>query len=182
MTCKNYFARITLIAAAQVCKYPDKTKRRKQNLSSNELIGSQMARLQREIVQDDDSCHVLQIRAPRAHTASRHISNNPYAVGPSDQSGSKSISRVEHGQDVAETRNDIAGSMTISFTSRSNYVGPALLRSRAPGLKRAGSATSAGIGEDDSVKRSKVDYSLSSGSCRMCLLSFHPFRPLAQLK
>jgi hypothetical protein len=42
------------ICGSQICKYPDKTKRRKLKLSSDEHVGSQTATLEENVSDEDD--------------------------------------------------------------------------------------------------------------------------------
>ncbi|TFY83198.1 hypothetical protein EWM64_g814 [Hericium alpestre] len=141
-----------------VCKYPEKVQKRKQALSSQESAGLFMARIQREMAEDDDDSYpVPQVQPPRSHRTDENSVAGPSRQGPpafQNQASSKSKSKVEDWPQLP----------TMPLAARNNYVGPGLLRSRVPGLKRTGSATSAGSGDSDNAKRPKIDYSLASGS------------------
>ncbi|KAA1469721.1 ATP-dependent DNA helicase [Dentipellis sp. KUC8613] len=133
-----------------VCKYPEKVRKRKQDLTSHDIIGTQMAKLQHETVDDEDGYAVPQVRA---HHPGRAQENG--AAGPSNFG--RAPSRKPPAQ--KEYMKTPLAPMPV-FAARSSYVGPALLRTRAQGLKRTGSSSSTG---SEGAKRPKVDYSVPSG-------------------
>ena len=56
----------------QICKYPDKTKRRKLKLSSKEYVSSQVTTLQRHSVDDDDPHCAALVAGPSRSNSGTH--------------------------------------------------------------------------------------------------------------
>ncbi|KAI0043156.1 P-loop containing nucleoside triphosphate hydrolase protein [Auriscalpium vulgare] len=134
---KNYCDKM-----CDVCKYPEKTRKRKQKLSSPEDIGYH-------------------------HLASAGVENggalaHPQAKAPSRGApGPRPSSRKD---DAGASLPRVASTSTVlaPITARSNYVGPALLRSRPQGLKRTASVSSAGSSEGDASKKPRTTYTATS--------------------
>ncbi|KAI0064084.1 ATP-dependent DNA helicase [Artomyces pyxidatus] len=144
-----------------ICKYPEKTKRRKLNLSPYEILSFRPAQAQKGSAGDDEDYPVPQVRATTAFHGVGYTSNARPSASGWKANSCNSATRGDNNTCLPQ----VASTSTVlaPIAAKSNYVGPALLRSRAQGLKRTNSAASSGSAESDSSKRAKVDYSAPSG-------------------
>lgn len=152
-----------------MCKYPEKTKKRREALSSHEQVATQSAKLLRHSVEEDDAYPVHRVRALRAVP--------PPLLPNAAASGSKPLRSESKDTTKHSSANNYpsvpsAGSTILSYGAKTNYVGPGILRSRAQGLKRtaSGSSNSTATGsEGDPAKRQKIDYSAATnGASTLC--------------
>lgn len=141
----------------QVCKNPEKTRKKKEALFLIEATNLQSGHMQ---MRDEDDYPVPQVRAPCAPL-------QPTRLG--DVRG-KPKSRAPFQQNVEN--NDSAGALPcVASTStvlapigaKTNYVGPAFLRSRKVGLKRSGSSLEYSRDESENLKKPRSEPSAPSG-------------------
>jgi hypothetical protein len=153
-------ARITQSIAAtyhllfQVCKNPEKTKKKKEALSPAETMSSHIGHLQVSPGNDDDY-PVPQVRASRAPLEPTRFSDG--WLKPNLKQARKPSSEDN---DTAGALPRVASSSTVlaPIGTKTNYIGPTLLRSRHIGLKRSGSSEIPGDGSDK-LKKPRSGYS-----------------------
>jgi len=128
----------------QVCKNPAKTRKRKEALSPAEAIDQRAGHLQ--TVSPLQPMNFGGMRAkPKLKAAPKRT--------PGDDNDS--VSALPQ---VASTSTVLA-----PIGARTNYVGPALLRSRQLGLKRSGSSENCGDGNEN-LKRPRSGLSVRNGN------------------
>jgi hypothetical protein len=121
----------------QVCKSPEKTKKRKEALSSTKAIDPHTGYMQTVSPEGEDDYPVPQVRATRAplqpmrfgDVREKQKSRAPYKPNSENDDSAGALPRV------ASTSTILA-----PIGGKTGYVGPALLRSRKTGLKRSGSS------------------------------------------
>lgn len=121
----------------QVCKTPEKTKERREALSRTEAIDPHTGYLRMVSSGDEDDYPVPQVRATRAplqpmrlgDVREKQKSRAPYKPNSKNDDSAGVLPRV------ASTSTVLA-----PIGGKTDYVGPALLRSRKTGLKRSGSS------------------------------------------
>ena len=147
----------------QVCKSPEKTKRRKEALSPAEAIDPHTRHMQMVSPEDDDNYPVPQVRATHAplqpmrfgDVRAKQKSKAPYKPNSEKDDSAGALPRV------ASTSTVLA-----PIGARTEYVGPALLRSRKTGLKRSGSSENSRDGNENLKKPRSGSSALSGhGSC-----------------
>jgi len=144
----------------QVCKNPEKTRKKKEALSPVEAIDQRAGRLQMASPEDDDDYPVPQVRAAHApfqptSFSGVHPKPKSKVVGrpsPADDDSSGALPRV------ASTSTVLA-----PIGVRTSYVGPALLRSRQVGLKRSGSSENSRDGSEN-LKKPRSEFSARVGN------------------
>ncbi|KAN0118615.1 ATP-dependent DNA helicase [Russula decolorans] len=120
-----------------VCKSPEKTKKRKEALSSTKAIDPHTGYMQTVSPEGEDDYPVPQVRATRAplqpmrfgDVREKQKSRAPYKPNSENDDSAGALPRV------ASTSTILA-----PIGGKTGYVGPALLRSRKTGLKRSGSS------------------------------------------
>ena len=117
----------------QICKNPEKTRKRKEALSPVSAIGANAGSLQIEPSEDDDAYPVPQVRALRVplRPASFGDVRGKSKIKPPRKPGSENDDSAGALPHVARTSTVLA-----PIGTKTNYVGPALLRSRQAGPKR----------------------------------------------
>jgi len=137
----------------QVCKNPEKTRKKKEALSPAETIGSHIGHLQ--VSPEDDDYPVPQVRATRA------------PLEPTRSSDTRLRLNLKQARKPSSEDNDTAGALPhvasastvlAPIGTKTNYIGPTLLRSRHIGLKRSGSTEIPGDGREK-LKKSRSEYS-----------------------
>jgi hypothetical protein len=145
----------------QVCKNPEKTRKRKEALSPAEAINQHASHLQVVSPEDDDDYPVPQVRAPPAPLQPASF------AGVRAKPNWKATRKPNAGDDEsAGAFPRVANTSTIlaPIGAKTNYVGPALLRSRQLGLKRSGSSeTSREGGENLKKPRSETSARYGNG-------------------
>ena len=143
----------------QVCKNPEKTRKKKEALSPVEAIDQRAGHLRMASPENDNDYPVPQVRAARAPlqpTSGVHAKPKSKMVrkpSPEDDDSSGALPRV------ASTSTVLA-----PIGVRTSYVGPALLRSRQVGLKRSGSSENSRDGSENSKKpRSELSARVGHG-------------------
>jgi bloom syndrome protein len=145
----------------QVCKNPEKTRKKKEALSPVGAIDQRAGHLQRASPEDEDDYPVPQVRAahaPLQQTSFSGVHAKPKSKiarkpNPEDDDSSGALPRV------ASTSTVLA-----PIGVKTNYVGPALLRSRQAGLKRSGSSENSRDGSENSKKpRSELSARVGHG-------------------
>jgi len=133
----------------QVCKNPEKTTKKKEALSPVEAIDQRAGHLQMASPDNDDDYPVPQVRA--AHAPLQPTSFSGVRAKPKSRIGRKP--RAED-DDSSGALPRIASTSTVlaPIGVKTNYVGPALLRSRQVGLKRSGSSENSRDGSENSKK------------------------------
>ncbi|KDQ62727.1 hypothetical protein JAAARDRAFT_66384 [Jaapia argillacea MUCL 33604] len=136
-----------------VCKYPDKTRRRKLALSSEEFVGSQVPRLEREALPDDDEDPCPRIFAGQNPDSNTRSIFYGVTAKPSTSAGWKKNFRQGDGEDGGD------------FPQVAPPVQPAAKENMpiSVGLKRTGQHQELNSGAGDSAKRPKVNYTTSYG-------------------
>lgn len=143
----------------QVCKNPEKTRKKKEALSPVEAIDQRAGQMASP--EDDDDYPVPQVRAayaPLQPTSFSSVQSKPKSKiirkpSPEDDDSSGALPQV------ASTSTVIA-----PIGMKTNYVGPALLRSRQVGLKRSGSSENSRDGSENSKKpRSELSARVGHG-------------------
>ncbi|KAI0248645.1 P-loop containing nucleoside triphosphate hydrolase protein, partial [Lactifluus subvellereus] len=144
-----------------VCKNPEKTRKRKEALSPVAAIGANAGILQIVPLEDDDDYPVPQVRAPRV------------PLRPASFGDAREKSKIKPARKPCSENDDSAGAFPhVASTStvlapigtKTNYVGPALLRSRHAGLKRSSSED----WKDDrseNTKKPRTEPTALSGYC-----------------
>ncbi|KAF8491239.1 ATP-dependent DNA helicase [Russula emetica] len=146
-----------------VCKNPEKTKKRKEALSSTEAIDPHTGYMQTVSPEDEDDYPVPQVRATRA----------PLQPMRFEIKGTLQA-KLRKG-DSAGALPRIASTSTVlaPIGAKTDYVGPALLRSRKTGLKRSGSSENSRDGNENLKKPRSEPSALSGhGSCPFCSRAF----------
>ena len=142
----------------QVCKSPEKTKKRKEALSSTEAVDPHTGYMQTVSPEDEDDYPVPQVRATRAplqpmrfsDLSEKQKSRAPYRPNSENDDSAGALPRV------ASTSTVLA-----PIGGKTGYVGPALLRSRKTGLKRSGSSENYGDGNENLKKPRSEPLALS---------------------
>ncbi|KAH9959764.1 ATP-dependent DNA helicase [Russula dissimulans] len=155
-----------------VCKNPEKTKKKKEALSPAETIGSHVGHLQ-VFPEDDDDYPVPQVRAARA------------PLEPTRFGDARLKPKVKQARKPSSEDNDTAGALPhVASTStvlapigtKTNYIGPTLLRSRhTKGLKRSGSSEVPGDGSEK-LKKPRSEYSVPYGHVKRTTQFRVPFK------
>ena len=154
----------------QVCKNPEKTKKRKEALSLTEAIDPHTGYMQTLSPEDEDDYPVPQVRATRTPP-------QPMRFGDVREKPKSRVHRKPNSEN-----NDSAGALLrVPSTStvlapigaKTGYVGPALLRSRKMGLKRSGSPESS-KDKNENLKMPGDEPSAPSGH-GSCLFHFGAF-------
>lgn len=144
----------------QVCKSPEKTKKKKEALSSTQAIDPHIGMVPPE---DGDDYPVPQVRATRAplqpmgfgDVRKKQKSRAPYKPNSKNDDSAGALPQV------ASTSTVLA-----PIGAKFDYVGPALLRSRKMGLKRSGSSENFMDGNENLKKPRSESSALSGhGSC-----------------
>jgi hypothetical protein len=146
----------------QVCKNPEKTKKRKEALSPAETINQHASHLQMVSPEDDDDYPVPQVRAPSALLQPLQPAS---LAGVRVKPNWRATRKPNAGDDdSADTLPRVANTSTVlaPIGAKSNYVGPALLRSRQLGLKRSGSSENSREGSEN-LKKSRSETSARYG-------------------
>lgn len=147
----------------QVCKNPEKTKKRREELSSTQAIDPHTGYMQTVSPEDEDDYPVPQVRATRAplqpmrsgDVREKQKSRAPYKPNSEKDGSAGALPRV------ASTSTVLA-----PIGAKTGYVGPALLRSRKMGLKRSGSSENYRDGNENLKKPRSEPSALSGhGSC-----------------
>ncbi|KAH9985046.1 ATP-dependent DNA helicase [Russula compacta] len=137
-----------------VCKNPEKTRKKKEALSPAEAIGPHTGHLQMVSPEDDDGYPVPQVRAT-------HSPLQPTSLGHARNTPKLKAARKPNPEDdnSAGVLPQVAGTSTVlaPIGARTNYVGPALLRSRQMGLKRSGSSENSMDASENSMKKHKSE-------------------------
>jgi hypothetical protein len=154
----------------QVCKNPEKSKKRKEVLSRTEAIDPHTGYMQMVSPEDEDDYPVPQVRATRAplqpmrsgDVCEKQKTKAPYKPNSGNDGSAGALPRV------ASTSTVIA-----PIGAKTGYVGPALLRSRKMGLKRSGSSENFGDGNENLKKPRSEPSALSGhGSCPFYFRAF----------
>ncbi|KAI9460272.1 ATP-dependent DNA helicase [Russula earlei] len=140
-----------------VCKNPDKTRKRKEALSPAEAINSHAGYLQMVSPEDEDVYPVPQVRAARVPLEQQ----NSGSIHEKPDSKQARKPNVEEDAGALPCVNSTS-TVLAPIGAKSDYVGPALLRSRHIGLKRSGSSEIPRNGSE-SFKKSKSEHSAPSG-------------------
>lgn len=145
----------------QVCKNPEKTRKKKEALSPVEAIDQRAGRLQLASPEDEDDYPVPQVRAAHA------------PLQPTSFSGAHTKPKSKVARKPSPKDDDSSGALPrVASTStvlapigvKTNYVGPSLLRSRQAGLKRSGSSENSRDGGENSKKpRSELSARVGHG-------------------
>ncbi|KAH9979944.1 ATP-dependent DNA helicase [Lactifluus volemus] len=131
-----------------VCKNPEKARKRKESLSPIEAIGANAGPT--AYPEDDEDYPVPQVTAPR-------IPSRPASLGNArEKSKIKVVRRSSPKEEDTLPRVASTSTVLAPIGGRTNYVGPALLRSRPTGLKRNSS-------EDTKEDRSGNSKKVKSG-------------------
>jgi hypothetical protein len=147
----------------QVCKNREKTKKRKEALSSAEVIDPHTGYMRMASPEDEDDYPVPQVRATRpplqpmkfGDVREKQKSKAPYKPNTKNDDSAGALPQV------ASTSTVLA-----PIGARSDYVGPSLLRSRKTGLKRSGSSENYRDGNENLKKPRSESSALSGhGSC-----------------
>ena len=156
----------------QVCKNPEKTKKKKEALSPAEAIDPHTGYMQVVSPEDEDDYPVPQVRATRAP-----LQPIPMRLGFGDVR-EKQKSRAPNkpnskNDDSAGALPQVARTSTVlaPIGARTSYVGPALLRSRKMGLKRSGSSENSRDGNEN-LKKPRSEPLALSGHGSWLLLFF----------
>lgn len=141
----------------QVCKNPEKTRKKKEALSPAEAIDPHTGHLQMVSPENDDSYPVPQVRA--THSPLQPTSLGQARKTPKLKAARKPNPKGEDDDPAAGALPQVAGTSTIlaPIGARTDYVGPALLRSRQMGLKRSGSSENSMNGSENSMKKHKSE-------------------------
>ncbi|KAI9465108.1 ATP-dependent DNA helicase [Lactarius psammicola] len=128
-----------------VCKNPEKTRKKKEVLSPAEALDHHGGPLLPGHLEDDDGDYpVPQVRAPR-------VPPQPTTLGGAREktNRTKAPRKPNPEKDDGSALPRVASTSTVlaSIGTKTNYVGPALLRSRQLGLKR--SISSSGDSKED---------------------------------
>jgi len=137
----------------QVCKNPEKTKKKKEALSPAETIGSHVGHLQ-VFPEDDDDYPVPQVRAARAPLEPTRFGDA--RLKPNVKQARK---RSSEDNDTSGALPHVASTSTVlaPIGTKTNYIGPTLLRSRHTiGLKRSGSSETPGDGGEKLKKSASL--------------------------
>lgn len=143
----------------QVCKSPEKTKKRKEALSSTQAIDPHIGYMQMVSPEDGDDYPVPQVRATRAPLQPMvfgDVRGKPKSRAPYKPK-SKNYDSTGALPQVASTSTVLA-----PIGAKTSYVGPALLRSRKMGLKRSGSSENSMDGNEN-LKKPRNESSALSG-------------------
>lgn len=144
----------------QVCKNPEKTRKRKEALSPAGAIDPHIGYMQMvSSPEDEDDYPVPQVRASRAplqpmrsgDVHEKHKTRAPYKPNSEKDDSAGVLPRV------ASTSTVLA-----PIGAKTGYVGPALLRSRKMGLKRSGSSENYREGNEN-LKKPRSEPSALSG-------------------
>ena len=145
----------------QVCKNPEKTRKKKEALSPVGAIDQRAGHLQMTSPEDDDDYPVPRIRAVHAPLQPTNFS------GVHAKPKSKIVRKpCPEDDDSSGALPQVASTSTVlaPIGIKTNYVGPALLRSRQVGLKRSGSSENSRDGSENSKKpRSELSARVGHG-------------------
>lgn len=159
-----------------VCKNPEKTIKRKEALPPSGALNHRVDSLLQGSLDDDYGDYpVPQVRAP------------PVPPRPTTLGGARE--KVNHTKaprkpnpkkddDDGSVLPHVAGTSTVlaSIGAKTNYVGPALLRSRQLGLKRSISSSKEDVGEETS-KKPRSEFSAASATYQRRTAQFRvPFK------
>ena len=154
--------------ASQVCKYSEKTKQRKQRLSSQ--TKPFLPAKQKAIIDDEaEDYPVPYVRGSLEQ--SEQSDCLPREVGKRSMSAHRTsdLKQRSSGNELKldDCWADVSSSSTVlaPLSSRPDYIGPGLFRSRITTLKRASSMPNAASVKGDTAKRPKIDYSMPSDQC-----------------
>jgi bloom syndrome protein len=155
-----------------VCKNPEKTRKRKETLSPTEATDPHIGHMQITSPEGEDDYPVPQVRAVRATLQSRR--SGDVRGKPKSRAHCEPSSKND---DSAGVLPRVASTSTVlaPIGVKTNYIGPALLRSRKMGLKRSGSPE---IPRDESenLKKPRSEPSAPSGYARHTAQFRVPFK------
>ncbi|EPQ51113.1 ATP-dependent DNA helicase [Gloeophyllum trabeum ATCC 11539] len=163
-----------------VCKYPDKVKRRKLKLASEEYIGSQIQRLERDVRYDDEEGGSRPL-SRQSSGAGASVFQSKQQVGTSVNSGWKRNFRDGDDGEGWGNANNVNGPKPPPKIR--TYVAPGVVQTprymQSGGLKRSFSASNETNASTETVrKQPKTDYaSRLANSGRLQALRTKPFRP-----
>ncbi|KAH9013168.1 ATP-dependent DNA helicase, partial [Lactarius deliciosus] len=149
-----------------VCKNPEKTRKKKEVLSLAEALDRHVDSFRLGPHEDDDGDYpVPQVRAPLIPLRPVTLSGTASRIkAPGDPKPKN--------DDDGSTLPRVASTSTIlaSIGTKTNYVGPALLRSRQLGMKRgiSSSGDSKEGADEQTSKKPKSESSVASTSYRWC--------------
>jgi hypothetical protein len=144
----------------QVCKNPEKTKKRKEGLSSPATIDSHTGYMHMVSPEDEDDYPVPQVRATCAPL-------QPMRFGDVREKQKLRAPYKPHSKndDSAGALPQVASTSTVlaPIGAKTGYVGPALLRSRKTGLKRSGSSENSRDERNENLKKPRSEFSVLTG-------------------
>ncbi|KAH8984328.1 ATP-dependent DNA helicase [Lactarius akahatsu] len=159
-----------------VCKNPEKTRKKKEVLSPAEALDHRVDSFRTGSHEDDDGDYpVPQVRAPL-------IPLRPVTLGgKASRIKAPGDPKPENGDDDGSALPRVASTSTVlaSIGTKTNYVGPALLRSRQLGMKRgiSSSGDSKEGGGEETSKKPKIESSVASTSYQRRTQQFRvPFK------
>jgi bloom syndrome protein len=155
----------------QVCKNPEKTRKRKEELSPAEAINQHAGHLHMGSPEDDDDYPVPQVRAPSAPLQPLQPAS---FAGVRAKPNRKATRKPNTGDDdSADALPRVANTSTVlaPIGAKTNYVGPALLRSRQLGMKRSGSSETSREGNEN-LKKPRSENSARYGNGLGCVCDF----------
>ncbi|KAH8995511.1 ATP-dependent DNA helicase [Lactarius hatsudake] len=159
-----------------VCKNPEKTRKKKEVLSPAEALDRHVDSFRLGPHEDDDGDYpVPQVRAPL-------IPLRPVTLGgKASRIKAPGDPKPENGSDNGSALPRVASTSTVlaSIGTKTNYVGPALLRSRQLGMKRGISLSgdSKEGGGEETCKKPKSESSVASTSYQRRTQQFRvPFK------
>ncbi|KAI0269956.1 ATP-dependent DNA helicase [Gloeopeniophorella convolvens] len=157
-----------------VCKNPEKTKKKKAALSPAESIDPRVGSLHSGHAEDDDGYPVPQVKAPRAPLRPAHSSN----ARADTSAKAKATFKPDPKDDDKSALPHVASTSTVlaPIGVKTKYVGPSLLRSRQTSVKRAGSSETFRDGDGESAKRPRTEHAAPSGPVRRMTQFRPPFK------